>query len=244
MHQLNLTGIQFGSLVAITRIEGRSSLWLCRCNCGKEKAVRTGNLRSGTTISCGCRRKAILDAQRHGKSRHSDLLGKRFGRWLILSYISSSKDGASWLCRCGCGVERGVLAKSLLSGASTSCGCLCVEKSRKEPGRAAQTELFHRYRHNCAKKRGLEWGLSREDFNRLTQLSCHYCGRPRLNTIKSPSGNGSYLYSGLDRMDNCLGYVLSNVVPCCWICQRAKMDIPYPDFLKYLDILVKFRKRE
>ena len=54
--QLNLSGQRFGRLVAIEPAErqGRYTTWLCKCDCGKETVVRTINLRSGNSKSCGC----------------------------------------------------------------------------------------------------------------------------------------------------------------------------------------------
>jgi len=57
MKQIDLTGRKFGRLVVIARAENTKSgepRWLCRCDCGREKAVQAGNLRSGHTTSCGC----------------------------------------------------------------------------------------------------------------------------------------------------------------------------------------------
>ena len=34
-----------------------SAYWLCRCDCGTLKTIRSGNLRSGVTVSCGCIRR-------------------------------------------------------------------------------------------------------------------------------------------------------------------------------------------
>ena len=56
----DLTGHRFGRLVVI-REYGRSKdgqiTWLCRCDCGAEVVVTSGNLRSGGTKSCGCLRR-------------------------------------------------------------------------------------------------------------------------------------------------------------------------------------------
>jgi hypothetical protein len=41
-------------------------------------------------------------------------------------------------------------------------------------------------------------------------------------------------YGGIDRKDNTIGYVVGNVVPCCIVCNRAKMDLPYEAFLAWL----------
>ena len=59
---IDLTGQRFGRLTAIERVRSYSTtaqknhfaVWHCRCDCGKEINVRSGNLRSGNTTSCGC----------------------------------------------------------------------------------------------------------------------------------------------------------------------------------------------
>jgi len=54
--RLDLTGQRFGKLTVLARAEnqGGKTAWLCRCDCGREKAVKTCSLRSGHTKSCGC----------------------------------------------------------------------------------------------------------------------------------------------------------------------------------------------
>lgn len=61
MKTINLAGKKFGRLLVIKRVEGyfqpsaqRKAMWLCKCDCGKEKIVRSENLKSGNTQSCGC----------------------------------------------------------------------------------------------------------------------------------------------------------------------------------------------
>ncbi len=54
-----------------------------------------------------------------------DLSGKVFGEWTVQGFSHRHKNaGAMWSCRCSCGKERPVAGKSLLRGASISCGCL------------------------------------------------------------------------------------------------------------------------
>lgn len=66
---LDLTGQRFGMLVAI-RPTVRKGLraWVCDCECGVTTIVLTGQLRSGNTRSCGCRKRAVLGEStvRHG----------------------------------------------------------------------------------------------------------------------------------------------------------------------------------
>lgn len=58
--KIDLTGHRFGRLLVIReygRADGGSVLWLCKCDCGAEVVVRSGDLRSGDTKSCGCLRR-------------------------------------------------------------------------------------------------------------------------------------------------------------------------------------------
>lgn len=60
----NLLGQRFGLLTVIKRVgttENRKALWKCKCDCGKSTIVRTADLKSGNTKSCGClgKRKAL-----------------------------------------------------------------------------------------------------------------------------------------------------------------------------------------
>lgn len=53
----DLKGQRFGSLTAIQRIEGKTSIsgnlhWLCKCDCGKMLIVRSDNLSLGHTTRC------------------------------------------------------------------------------------------------------------------------------------------------------------------------------------------------
>lgn len=52
----DLTNQRFGKLVAIKidkKIDGRN-YWLCKCDCGNTKVVKSSTLGSGAVISCGC----------------------------------------------------------------------------------------------------------------------------------------------------------------------------------------------
>jgi len=70
----NISGQRFGHLLILNqhKIRGTSGIWLCRCDCGKEKWIGTSALKSGATKSCGClgkeiRRKGILEKKKKYK---------------------------------------------------------------------------------------------------------------------------------------------------------------------------------
>lgn len=69
-----------------------------------------------------------------------DLTGQKFGRLLVLGlgdiHMSpSGKRRYAWKCRCDCGKEVEVLAQSLKSGHTQSCGCYAIEQSRERKGK-------------------------------------------------------------------------------------------------------------
>jgi hypothetical protein len=59
-----------------------------------------------------------------------DLTSLRFGKLLVICREGSDKNGhALWLCRCDCGNNKVVLATSLISGKTNSCGCYQKERT-------------------------------------------------------------------------------------------------------------------
>lgn len=86
------------------------------------------------------------------------------------------------------------------------------------------SSLFTNYARN-AKKRGVHFDLSRSEFLELIKQDCYICGAAPCNLRKSKWGE--LRYNGIDRVDNTIGYVSGNVMPCCWKCNsvKAKMDL-------------------
>lgn len=75
----DLTGQRFGKLTALRPAEntGTYTFWVCRCGCGQEAVVRTGNLRGGRSKSCGCQRRAAaaVKARNLNKNNTSGVSG-------------------------------------------------------------------------------------------------------------------------------------------------------------------------
>ena len=74
---------------------------------------------------------------------------------------------------------------------------------------------------SSAKSRGLAVNLMDYEYESLLSLGCHYCGKDVLEE------NGYCL----DRIDSNKGYYLHNVVGCCKICNRAKSDMEFSQFV-------------
>lgn len=70
----DLTGKRFGRLIVIKLIGRKNGkhIWLCECDCGKEKLITKYDLESGATKSCGCLQKerTIAYHTKHGLSEN------------------------------------------------------------------------------------------------------------------------------------------------------------------------------
>ncbi len=144
------------------------------------------------------------------------------GSWTVLGESESTRTpkGVSvrrYRCRCTCGRERNVASNSLARTESRSCG-LCGTRSHG-PGVATFNATVRHYR-NGAVKRELVWFLTDDEVRNLVSSDCHYCGKPACN--------------GIDRKDNSVGYVPANCLPCCKICNYAKLDLSYEEFLAWI----------
>ena len=96
--EIDLTGQRFGRLLVLDRAtdhitkSGKSiKQWRCLCDCGHETIVRHGNLRNGTTTSCGCLHKEIVGAinRTHGLSTGNSRL---YPLWKSIKYRCYNKD--------------------------------------------------------------------------------------------------------------------------------------------------------
>ena len=118
----DLTGQRFGELTVIRDSGERQNhkiLWLCRCDCGNELKVTTGNLHQGVSTrckSCGHKHAAI--------TMLVDLRGKKFGRLVPIEVVGSDKYSKHiWKCKCDCGNTTYATTGLLTSGKTKSCGC-------------------------------------------------------------------------------------------------------------------------
>lgn len=85
----DLVGKRFGRLtvVSLDRIENRHTVWLCKCDCGKENIVSISGLIGGTIQSCGClKQEAMAEIGR----RNTIGLGKAAANSILYGYKKSA----------------------------------------------------------------------------------------------------------------------------------------------------------
>jgi len=175
-------------------------------------------------------------------NKPKNLEGMRFGRLIAFRlHPKRLRRRAQWVCICDCGNVHTVTSDRLLSGNTKSCGCLNHEVKLPE-GEVAFRQVIGIYKLN-AKKRGLSFLLTDDQFRDITQMECHYCGSHLSMTKVNGRGNGSFRHNGVDRVDNESGYTLDNCVPCCDICNRAKAAMKYSDFIQWISKIKEYGKQ-
>lgn len=173
-----------------------------------------------------------------------DLIGKKFGRLTGLRFDHQGNGGLAFFeFQCDCGNKKVLCGTEVSNGRTKSCGC--YKKGRcgnpKAPGQAAAHMLFVVYRYE-ANKRKLEFHLSEEKFLRLTKKNCTYCGiEPKQVYTGTGKKSSPYLYNGVDRIDNNMGYINTNVCPCCKVCNQAKHSMSILEFQEWVNRLVNFQ---
>jgi hypothetical protein len=230
-----------------------------RCDCGNEYVARIDDLvgKQASTPhgakSCGClnaeqRLAAMARAAEARRGKHNigfiDRTGHRYGLLTVIGLAESPTSRKSgfryyWLCECDCGSGKLVTAEgaSLVGGKTRSCGCLRQRPRLPEGQSAARNTVLRSYKKS-AESRGHAWELSEEDFDRLTSMDCYYCGSPPSTVRATASGRGSFIYNGIDRVDNKFGYLSQNVVSACKTCNIAKGTMSFDGFMEWIGRLV------
>lgn len=70
---------------------------------------------------------AISEVKKSHQSYKVNLVGRRFGKWTVLTFVRTQH----WLCRCDCGFEAVLRGANLSYGSTTQCQrCACTGKTK------------------------------------------------------------------------------------------------------------------
>ena len=111
-------------------------------------------------------------------------------------------------------------------------GYISTRPPRPDSWKKAMEHLFKAYK-NSATKRGYGFDLSIEVFQSISQKNCSYCGQTPSQSHKVGS-NLPFVYNGIDRKNNALGYTPENSIPCCGTCNKMKSALGYDEFLAHV----------
>lgn len=91
---------------------------------------------------------------------------------------------------------------------------------------------YDSYKSRCRSQK-ISFDIPFQYFDYIVKQKCYYCGSFDENKP-----------NGIDRIDSKKGYISGNCVSSCWVCNRAKGDMSYKKFKKYLKKLGKTIENE
>ena len=184
-----------------------------------------------------------------------ELIGQRFGLLVVVgpTPYKGKVRRTWWECKCDCGEVVPIREAQLIRRQALSCGCM---KGRRGLRKMSDDDIsllstrspagrwrFYQYYYG-AQNRGYRWDISEDDFFEITSRPCEYCGVAAGNTAEVKRSKSQFAYNGLDRVDNTKGYILSNVVPCCGMCNRSKYTHSREKFLEWALRLAEHQQSE
>lgn len=89
---VDLTNKRFGRLLVTKRVENdnrNKPQWLCECDCGNKIIVRSDDLKSGKTCSCGCLRKETMSKNGSLNKKYNDY--KTYGNVVFVKFSNCNE---------------------------------------------------------------------------------------------------------------------------------------------------------
>jgi len=101
----------------------------------------------------------------------------------------------------------------------------------------ATREIYSKYRY-ATLSNNILWDLEYLYFSELIQQKCHYCGTEP--NVEKFSNKHFVMQLGIDKINSQMGYTKANVVPCCWTCNKAKLNLSLEEFTIYIKRLAYY----
>lgn len=104
----DLTGQKFNRLTVLglsAKKSGRKSYWVCQCECGNKKTVRSDVLKRGQTQSCGCLRdeKSAINVIKNHKHKQSGT--RLYHEWQHIKYRCNNPNSKNYSRYGGRGIK-------------------------------------------------------------------------------------------------------------------------------------------
>lgn len=234
--RIDMTGQRIGKLTVLCPSDKKDTrgqlYWKCQCDCGNETDVIASSLRrEPKTESCGCL----------SKKHFIDYTGQVFNNIKVIKHLGKDKSKNNiYNFECFCGEIFTSQISDIKTGKIKSCGCkinsVQIERYLQDMYRADAYNVYASYRLS-AEEANREFNIDFESFRKLLESECYYCGIKSSNAhykgkIRKNGGNGPYMYNGVDRINNDLGYIPENCVTACRHCNISKHTLTQEYFIE------------
>lgn len=169
--------------------------------------------------------------------------GNRYGYLTVVKFITSRN---MWECICICGKVVYRQGSALLKYKNPNCGCKKGSYALLPNQLAHKRAVITDYKRHAV-ERGYQFELTDEEAIKIMLTNCYYCDSPPSNKkIIKPSRKlrnkyscniTTFYYNGIDRVNNNLGYTITNCVSCCHFCNWSKREHSLEDWKKWLKLV-------
>lgn len=244
----DLTGARNGKVTAIGRAAGKakdgSYMWNMVCDCGNSFVRQASKFKKSVTCGCGMRDNA-------GQFAQKDLTGITIKDCTALEPTEERSECSGYVVwKIRCNLCDAVYKRAAYSITRKTISHDCKQwwaKYRQDThvGRPAIPDhgshintIYARYM-KAAKERGHTFQLTKDEVRGIVVLPCHYCGTQPMVKTTSENLSGVFSWTGIDRVDSNIGYIINNVVPCCTTCNFGKRDLPVERFLEWVESIYR-----
>lgn len=223
------TGEKYNKLTFVKYIGDKK--WLFKCECGNTIIARGASITSGKTKSCGCLSRT---------PKIPDRIGFKINGCEVINKKIRHTGNVMWLIECGAGHIFYAGDKAISSGDLKCNRCERHIKIRNENRTEVMLNREYvksvKYRH---RKKGfdIKGVITYEEFKYIVARPCYYCGKEFSKILRDVEKsrkvqvtNTIVKICGIDRVDSSKGYTIDNVVSCCDICNRMKLDKDITEF--------------
>ena len=144
--------------------------------------------------------------------------------------------------QCSCGrkysTSVGNLNKKIQKKLFSCKNCMKRKAAIKRGRTVCFKETMNLYKRS-AFYRGFEFAITIDEIKKLFKGNCHYCGKPPSNIRTKREFNTPFIYSGIDRVNNKIGYTKDNTVSSCKECNWLKHTKSKDDFLSLIEKIYK-----
>lgn len=207
-----------GTFEIIERFKDNNNVYKAhiKCvKCGSEQTILATHINR-----CKCKQCSII-------STEQSHIGEIIGCFKLLDFDHRNGNTLYYKVKCiTCGHISIKSLRTMWSRKSSGCE-KCKGRGKVPTLEAPINAYYHNYKKK-AEERGLDFDLTKEEFNNLIFKDCVYCGaEPVEGTSIDKKHNKTgvpFKINGIDRIDSNKGYSVNNCVPCCSICNRMKLD--------------------
>jgi hypothetical protein len=184
-------------------------------------------------------------------SKKLDVLGRKFGRLLVISRAGNSKSGdCTWNCQCDCGGLNSLVvstASNLTTRKHVSCGCYKRENAQRlyYKGTKDISGCYFSKLKWGALQRGLDFAITILYIQELLEIiqgyKCALSQIPIKGSISNRKELTTYseMTASLDRIDSSKGYIVGNVQ---WVhkdINNMKQAFPQDYFIEICKLIAK-----